>query len=84
MTTALVENVHFERIIIGERKFIYAGGDLLGYCAYNRDGQAVLLRRTHPDVHEEDLLAEGERIRATELAERAKYIDKRKHLRQNN
>jgi hypothetical protein len=76
--TPLTENIHFARIIIRPQAFVYdSDGSMLGYCAYVRDGQAVLLKRTHPDICEEDLLAEGERERMSILAEERRQARRR-------
>ncbi len=81
----LVENIHFETVEILPGHFVYEGrgGPPWGYCADIRDGKAIVLRRTHPDICDDDLIAEAERLRARGKLRSRKEFDMKRRKRNN-
>jgi hypothetical protein len=66
MRLDLIQNVHYEEMVLEAGKFVYVGGEPFGYCRSVVDGKAFILRRTHPDVDLDDLAHHGrhlERVR---------------------
>jgi hypothetical protein len=63
----MTEGTHFERIEVNDRKFVEIDGERL-FCAFNWEGKGMLLRRLHPEVYDDNLIEEGDRIRRIEHA----------------
>lgn len=46
----LTENVHYENLVLSANEWTDAG-----YCYLVCDGKAHVMRKTHPDVHQDDI-----------------------------